>query len=245
MWGLSDSRKHQGKDKAIISKRENERFYIILTLKIKRKNCISPLFIPSVPTALICLQTIGENSLKKYINQALFDFLKLPSASTISADLYQDFLSVSVRHIAPGLCYILNNNDLCSAFLFVIKVRTVTLIAERPLRVMGKISHHQTCEVGIVCWFSFPPLSLAAHFSDLSLPSSAPSCVLCQLIQGWRHSRSISKPRCNRSFSLWLALPLWQPRYLFRPETNGLNADHCTLLYLTQTQCRLSLNVLL
>jgi len=87
-------------------------------------------------------------------------------------------------------------------------------------------------------------LSLAAHFSDLSLPQSAPICVLCQLIQ----ANNILEASLNLdtiSFSLWLAPPLWQQRYLFRPETDGLNADHCTLLYLTQTQGHLSLNVLL
>ena len=74
MWGLSDSRKHQGKDKAIISKRENEKFYIILTLKIKRKAASALCLFPNVPTALICRQTVGESSLKKHINQPYLTF---------------------------------------------------------------------------------------------------------------------------------------------------------------------------
>lgn len=41
-----DLRKPQGNDKALVSKRENKRFYIILTVKIKRekKKLHQPLF---------------------------------------------------------------------------------------------------------------------------------------------------------------------------------------------------------
>ena len=82
------------------------------------------------------------------------------------------------------------------------------LIIEHSPYVLCKISNHQTYEVGIVCWFSFPPLSLAAHFSDLSLPQSAPICVLCQLIQA--NNILEASPNLDAiSFSLWLAHPLW------------------------------------
>lgn len=49
-----DLRKPQGNDKALVSKRENKRFYIILTVKIKRekKNCINPYLVSKALTGL-------------------------------------------------------------------------------------------------------------------------------------------------------------------------------------------------